>query len=155
MKRDLVPKIIKKTNLLDSSLNNEGKNKNNSILKSNIKSMDKRNNCYSYFNRLKLDRSAFTRQNSYKNIEAIINTRRNYSNKKIFSSNSYKRREKIETKNEKVKISNNKIIINKFKNNNIKHKKLISLQTNLINNNKINKKYFIKFLFILIKLNYF
>ena len=140
MKRPLVPKIINKTNLLDNSLVNERKNINNSILKSNIKSINKRKNYHSNINKLKLDREIFTRQNSYKLIEAIISTRRNYSNKKIFSSNSYKKREKIDTINEK---ESDKIVINKFKKDvNIKHKKLLSLQTNLINNNKLNKKYY-------------
>ena len=147
MKRTLVPKIINKTNLLENSIINEGKYNKNSILKHNIRSIDKRHNDSLTNNKFKskiIDRGMHTRQNSNKLIEAINNTQRNYSNKKLFFSNSYKKREKINKINE---INNNKIINTNTGNNkldisktnsNFKHKKLFSLQTNLINDKKNN-----------------
>ena len=144
MKKALVPKITNKTNLLDNSIINEGKYNKNSILKSNLKGIDKQNDIsnknkiYPKFS----DRGMYTRQNSNKLFEPLNNNRRNYSNKKLFLSNSYKRREKVN------EIGQNKIInrnIGNIKletnntNKNFKHKKLLSLQTN-INNYKIIKK---------------
>ena len=103
MKRAFVPKIINKAILLDNSFNNGEKNTKNSNLKPNPKSMDKRNN--DSLNKYKLkqriiDKGMYTRQNSNKIIEGIISARRNFSNKKLFLANSYKRREKSNKINE-------------------------------------------------------
>ena len=141
MKKALVPKIINKTNLLDNSITNEGKYYKNSILKSNIKAIDKQND-YSKKNKLNseyTDGGLYTRQNSNKFIEPL--NKRNYSNKKLFFSNSYKRRELKEIGQNKIinrNIGNIKLDNNNT-NKNFKHKKLLSLQTN-INNYKMNKK---------------
>ena len=145
MKRPLVPKLINKTNLFDNSFNNEGKYTKNSILKYNIKNMDKRHNESLNNHKLKhkiIDRELYTRQNSIKLMVGLNTTRRNLSNKKLFLSNSYKRREKTSKLNE---IENNKIIVGNIKLDNkinFKHKKLLTLQTNINSYNyKINKKY--------------
>ena len=155
MKKNIDLKLINKSNLLDNSLINEKKLIKNSILKSTIKSMDERN---SHFNNSSLipkinDRVAFTRQNSNQLMETL-NTQRTHSNKKLFISNSYKRREKENKHNEIIsnkmkKNTNGNIKINKklSMNSDIKHKKLLSLQTNINNyknilksNNQNNKK---------------
>ena len=136
MKKALLPKIINKTNLLDNSYFNEGNYYKNSILKSNIKGIDKQNDI-SKRNKLNpkyTDREMYTRQNSNKLLEPLNSNRRNYSNKKLFLSNSYKRREKVN------EIGQNKIFNRNFgniqldnnnTNKNLKHKKLLSLQTNI------------------------
>ena len=155
MKHDLDMKMINKSILFDNSLfNNQikikgAKNNKNSILKSNIKSMDKRYNIHSNNNIFKpkiYDRIMYTRQNSNQLMETLNINHRNFSNKKMVLSNSYKKREKI--------IKTNDIISNKIKNNNngniksdykinknkdLKHKKILSLPT-YINNNQINNK---------------
>ena len=148
MKKTLFPKIINKPNLLDNSFNNGEKYTKNSILKPNPKSLDKRNN--ETLNKYKLkqriiDKGMYTRQNSTKIIEGITNARRNFSNKKLFLANSYKRREKFNKINEINELESNKITVGNIKLDNkanIKHKKLLTLQTNINNYNyKINKKY--------------
>ena len=86
-----------------------------------------------------------TRQNSNKLIETLKSTKRNFSNKKLFCSNSYKKREKICKTNTVIhnKIINtntdkNQLEMNKT-NINIKHKKLFSLQASIINSKKNSK----------------
>ena len=148
MSKNILPKIINRTNLFDNSLNNEGKYTKNSILKYNIKSNEKRFNNTSNNNKFKLkifDRGMHTRQNSNKLIETIKSTKRNFSNKKLFCSNSYQKRDKICKTNTVIhnKIinpnnENNKLEVNKT-NLNIKHKKLLSLQASIINSKKNSK----------------
>ena len=145
-----IPKIIDKNNLFDNYILNSYKHNKNSILKSTVKSMDKRYNDYldNSNNKPKMvEKRMYTRQNSNKLIETLNSTQRNFSNKKLFLSNSYQKRE-ISKTNETIK---NKISINHTNNFKInkpesnskktytKHKKLLSVQTN-INNYKNSYK---------------
>ena len=148
MKKSILPKIINRTNLFDNSFNIEGKYTKNSILKYNLKSNDKRYNNTSNNNKFKLkifDRGMHTRQNSNKLIESLKPTKRNFSNKKLFCSNSYQKRDKICKTNTVIhnkiintNTENNKLEMNKT-NINIKHKKLFSLQASIINSKKNSK----------------
>ena len=146
-----IPKIIDKNNLFDNYILNSYKHNKNSILKSTVKSMDKRYNDYldNSNNKPKmLEKRMYTRQNSNKLIETLNSTQRNFSNKKLFLSNSYKKREIICKTNETIK---NKISINHTNNFKIdkpesnskktytKHKKLLSVQTNINNYKKSYK----------------
>ena len=146
-----IPKIIDKNNLFDNFILNSYKHNKNSILKSTVKSMDKRYNDYldNSNNKPKiLEKRMYTRQNSNKLIETLNSTQRNFSNKKLFLSNSYKKREIICKTNETIK---NKISINHTNNFKIdkpesnskktytKHKKLLSVQTNINNYKKSYK----------------
>ncbi len=150
MRKNIDIKIINKSNIFDNSFINEKKNSKNSILKKTIKSMDIRNvhiNNTS-FTKKSNDRATYTRQNSNKLMEAINITQRNYSNKKLFTSNSYKRRERDikhnDIKSNRLKKNTNaNIKINKklSMNNDIKHKKLLSLQTNINNYKNILKSH--------------
>ena len=145
-----IPKIIDKNNLFDNYIINSYKHNKNSILKSTVKSMDKRYNDYldNSNNKPKmLEKRMYTRQNSNKLIETLNSTQRNFSNKKLFLSNSYQKRE-ISKTNETIK---NKISINHTNNFKIdkpesnskktytKHKKLLSVQTNFNNYKKSYK----------------
>ena len=145
-----IPKIIDKNNLFDNYIINSYKHNKNSILKSTVKSMDKRYNDYldNSNNKPKmLEKRMYTRQNSNKLIETLNSTQRNFSNKKLFLSNSYQKRE-ISKTNETIK---NKISINHTNNFKIdkpesnskktytKHKKLLSVQTNINNYKKSYK----------------
>ena len=146
-----IPKIIDKNNLFDNYILNSYKHNKNSILKSTVKSMDKRYNDYldnSNHKPKMLEKRMYTRQNSNKLIETLNSTQRNFSNKKLFLSNSYKKREIICKTNETIK---NKISINHTNNFKIdkpesnskktytKHKKLLSVQTNINNYKKSYK----------------
>ena len=153
MKKNLAQKItIKTSNLLKKADKNEEKYKKNSALKLNRKIIEKSFNDFSSINKLNkniLERGMYTRQNSNKLMETLFTSRRNLSNKKLFLSNSYQKREKFGKTSE---IINNKIMANKYfntiklnnnTNTNLRHKKLLSLQTN-INNTKNNIKINIK-----------
>ena len=146
-----IPKIIDKNNLFDNFILNSYKHNKNSILKSTVKSMDKRYNDYldNSNNKPKiLEKRMYTRQNSNKLIETLNSTQRNFSNKKLFLSNSYQKRDIISKTNETIK---NKISINHTNNFKIdkpesnskktytKHKKLLSVQTNINNYKKSYK----------------
>lgn len=148
-----IPKIIDKNNLFDNYILNSYKHNKNSILKSTVKSMDKRYNDYLDNSNKKpkmFEKRMYTRQNSNKLIETLNSTQRNFSNKKLFLSNSYKKREVISKTNETIK---NKISVNHTNNFKIdkpesnsnskktytKHKKLLSVQTNINNYKKSYK----------------
>ena len=139
MKKNLVQKNSNKTNLLKSSDLNELKYTKNSILKSNRKSMDKRLNDVTSNNKLKkriIDKGMYTRQNSNKLMETLQTNRRNLSNKKLFLSNSYQKREKIHKTSAIINNNTKSNNLDNFKlnsnktNNNFKHQKLLSLQEN-------------------------
>ena len=149
MRRNIDIKFINKTNILEKPLINEIKQHKNLILRAAIKSMDKRynNNTNNINFKPKIfDKVMFTRQNSNQLMEPLNVNHRNFSNKKLFISNSYKKREKL--------IKSNEIINNRAKNSNmgninldkrintkedLKHKKLLSLQTNINNYKKLLK----------------
>ena len=146
-----IPKIIDKNNLFDNYIINSYKNNKNSILKPTVKSMDKRYKDYldNSNNKPKIfEKRMYTRQNSNKLIDTLSSTQRNFSNKKLFLSNSYQKRDIINKTNESIK---NKISINhtnNFKTDQnesnskktyTKHKKLLSVQTNINNYKKSYK----------------
>ena len=149
MRRNIDIKFVNKTNILEKPLINEIKQHKNLILRSAIKSMDKRYNNYTNNINFKpkiFDKVLLTRQNSTQLMEPLNFNHRNFSNKKLFISNSYKKREKLiksnEIKNNRAK-NNNKGNIDLDKRINtkedLKHKKLMSLHTNINNYKKILK----------------
>lgn len=113
MRRNIDIKFVNKTNILEKPLINEIKQHKNLILRSAIKSMDKRYNNYTNNINFKpkiFDKVLLTRQNSNQLMEPLNFNHRNFSNKKSFISNSYKKREKL--------IKSNEIKNNRAKNNN-------------------------------------